>query len=145
MGYFFTSGLHRLPASNELNPLTEFRNSLSTSLYLLDKMEGIFSARPPSLTRFYCTYRIPLDLSEDDLYGSPETLQAAVSNLDDEGWNTSGAIHISTVLRARCLLTPIWEELLEMTLGVNTQVTSERIEYYSTFPCKTKYSILEHL
>jgi len=125
-----------MPASTKatITPLTEYRSSLGASAYHMDKCESIFSARPPTITRFYCTYKIPLDLSEDELYGGPERLKSALSKLDENGWNTNGSIHASTLLRARCMLTPFWEELLEMTLGIKPQLTCERIKYCVSLP-----------
>jgi hypothetical protein len=128
MSCFTTVGLHRLPPSPAVTPLSEYRSNLSSYLYFLDKNEALFLARPPHLIRHYCTYRMPLDLSEEELYNGPEVLAAAVSKLDANGWNTSGAIHTITWSRARCSLIPFGEQILEMTLGVNTHCSSSDLE-----------------
>lgn len=76
----------------------------------------------------YCTYDIPLDLSEQQLFGGPDVLNKAIAELDPDGWNTKGAIYASTWLRSRCFLTPFMERILEMHLGVNPQFTCAEIE-----------------
>lgn len=80
------------------------------------------------MTSQYCTFELPLDLSEDELYGSPEGLDIAVSKLDAYGWNTGGYIHSATFQRARSTLSTFFEEILDMALSVNPQITCARIE-----------------
>jgi hypothetical protein len=72
---------------------------------------------------------MPLDLSEDELYGGPEVLASAISKLDQRGWNTNGMVYTITWTRALCLLGPIKESILEMSLGVNTECTKSMIKY----------------
>lgn len=125
---YMEAGLHRLPESPEIEPHSEFRKTLSASAYYLEKSDALFKARPPILTRFYCSYQIPLDLTEDELYGSRKGLAIAVSQLDKDGWNTCGRISAMTYFRASCVLTPIREEILEISLGINMQAPPGRIE-----------------
>jgi hypothetical protein len=93
-------------------------------------------ARPPALTRLYCRYQVPLDLTEDQLYGSKENLDGAVSQLDENGWNTSGHISAISWSRALFMITPVREEILEIALGVENQTTQERPEYVEPFSLK---------
>ena len=101
---------------------------LAASAYFLDKNEGLFSAQPPCLTRFYCTYQTPLDLSDDELFSGQEAFEAAVKRLGPDGWDRRGSIHTITWQRARCSLSPFSEEILEMTLGVQSQLSWPHVE-----------------
>ena len=123
-----TAGLHRIPAGVESTPLSEYRTAEFASIYYLDKSEALFNARPPLLSHQYCTWRLPLDLDEDELFGGPVAFNTAKSKLDANGWNTRGAIHARTTLRALCLQTPIFEQILEWSLGVNVQFSCGQIE-----------------
>lgn len=125
-----SANLHRLPTYtyNEITPYIQYRLSLSASVYYLDKCESLFSGRPPMFSRHYCTYQLPLDLSEDETYGGPEIFAAAKARLDSNGWNTSGKIHTGTWFRALCLQSPIREEILELSLGINVHFTKAQIE-----------------
>jgi len=112
----------------EGTPLSEYRSALASSLYYLDKCSSLFAGRPPLLNGQYCNCPLPLDLSEDELYSSPEVLAVAKSKLDHRGWNTGGNIHTNTWFRAVCLLTPIKERILELSIGVNVHFTKTTIE-----------------
>lgn len=125
---FINAGLHRLPENIEVSPQSETRRRHSATLYNLDKSGALFHSLPPMLSRFYCTYQMPLDLTEDELYSGPERLAIALSQLDQNGWNTCGRIDTITWSRARCLLTPIREEILELSVGVNFNNDPKRIE-----------------
>jgi hypothetical protein len=71
---------------------------------------------------------MPLDLSEAQLYNGPEVFASARSKLDANGWNTEKKIHSNTWLRAWCFLTPINERILEMSIGVDAEITKGTIE-----------------
>ncbi|KAL3426846.1 fungal specific transcription factor [Phlyctema vagabunda] len=147
-----TAGLHRLPPSSPTNitPLSQYHITLAASLYYLDKCESLFNARPPILSRHYCRWELPLDLSEEELFGGPERLATAVANLDERGWNTKGDIYNVTWLRALCLQIPIREEILELSLGIDAKYTWEHIqsliarheENTSSYPAHMRYSSL---
>lgn len=125
---YIDAGLHRLPEQRTIDSQSEFRRTLAASGYLLEKSAALFKARPPALSRLYCCYHTPLDLTESQLYGSPEELATAVSQLDKDGWNTYGHISTNTWVRARCMITPIREEILEISLGINIQVAPGKLE-----------------
>ena len=126
---YMDTGLHRLPEHEAVTPHSQFRRTLSASGYHLEKSQCLFKGRPPALSRHYCSFRLPLDLADDDLYGSSkEDFAVAVSQLDKDGWNTSGRIYTVTYVRAICLLVPIREEILEISLGLNIQIPQGRVE-----------------
>ncbi|RDW57778.1 hypothetical protein BP5796_12579 [Coleophoma crateriformis] len=125
---FMAVGLHRLPKPTTVTPLSEWRNGISSSAYCLDKLESIFYARPPYLNRLYCTYQMPLDLGDDELYSGHAVFEAAVKSLDANGWNTKNKIYTNTWSRARCYLAPIWEDILEKSLGVDIKFSCSDID-----------------
>lgn len=71
---------------------------------------------------------MPLDLRDDEICGSAENFNAAVSKLDSRGYNTSGAIYTRTILRALAFMSPIREETLELSLCVDVEEKGIRIE-----------------
>ncbi|CZR67120.1 uncharacterized protein PAC_17019 [Phialocephala subalpina] len=125
---FITAGLHRLPVVPEVTPLYQFRSSISSSLFYLDKCESLFAGRPPMFNRRYCHCPPPLDLDEEDVYNGHERLAAAIKKLDGSGWNTDGKIHTTTWLRALLLLAPIREEILDLSLTVNSHFSKSQID-----------------
>lgn len=125
---FIDAGLHRLPINGEIEPQSQFRRTLSASGYYLDKSAALLHSRPPAFSRFYSTRQVPLDLTEDELYGSPKELATAVSKLDKGGWNTYGRISTICWVRALVNVAPIREEILEISFGINMQAPPGRIE-----------------
>ncbi|KAL2061598.1 hypothetical protein VTL71DRAFT_6975 [Oculimacula yallundae] len=124
-----TAGLHRQPFNRgEVTPLSQFRATLGTSFYHLDKVDSLFLGRPPILDQKYCSIPQPLDLADEDLYGGAERLAAAVKRLDANGWNTNKHISGVTCLRAASLLSPIREEIIRLSLSINVQYTKPQID-----------------
>lgn len=125
---FIDAGLHRLPINEEIEPQSQFKKWLSASGYYLDKSAALLHSRPPAFTRFYSTRQVPLDLTEDELFGTSEDLASAVSQLDKDGWNTYGRISTICWVRALVMIAPIREEILEISFGMNMQAPPGRIE-----------------
>lgn len=126
-----TSGLHRLPeyGTCKVTAASEYKRRLFGNLYCSDKIHSSLNGTPPLLTSQFCDVQLCLDLSDEVLYGPPEELAKAISELDSEGWNTSGACHeVSTVLRSRIKVHAIREEILGLALGVNVDVSPVRIK-----------------
>jgi hypothetical protein len=73
---------------------------------------------PPALSSRFCVIRLPLDLSEEDIFLPQDELINALQRLDHNGWNTENATHRATFARAMQLLISIREEILEIALGV---------------------------
>ncbi|TAQ87329.1 hypothetical protein B7494_g4354 [Chlorociboria aeruginascens] len=140
-----TAGLHRLPIYKEITPSTQYRTGLSASLYCLDKCDSLFTGRPPMFTHHYCTYQLPLDLSEEETFSGPGIFAEAKSKLDSNGWNTSGKIYPITWVRALTLQSPIREGILELSLGVNTQFTKAQIDNLTTRLSEMHASYPPHL
>jgi hypothetical protein len=57
-----------------------------------------------------------------------EALQQAIDALDENGWNTEGEIYSSTATRAHGTLSPLLNEVLELSLGDPAGCTGEQIK-----------------
>ena len=118
-------GLHREiePASSPqpaISPsfmVSEFRRRLFCSVFVTDKQLATFMGRPPTLSRRYATCKLPLDLSDSELMADHDALERSKNLLDINGWNTSGAIYPSTIVRAWMLMSLVRDEILELSLG----------------------------
>lgn len=124
----FASGLHLLKDGGEVSAMSEYRKTWFLAAYCSDKGVSSFNGRPPGLTRHYCRCSIALDLNEDELLGDPALLAAAVARLDENGWRTDGEFTDRTLHRALAMQTPIREGTLELSLGVDVQISRQQIE-----------------
>ena len=79
------------------------------------------SGRSPLLSRRYSTCQLPLDISEDELIAEESRLSEIRSELDLQGWNTSGEVYTSTWARGLLLMNIIREEVLEVTLDASNE------------------------
>jgi hypothetical protein len=127
-----TSGLHRLPSygSSKVTVASEFKRRIWSSIYYNDKTHASLYGTPPLLNHRYCDIEACLDLP-DNILMLPETqLEQILTQIGHDGWNNSDK-HLAgtTLLRAKMKLGIIREEILELALGVNIEVSRERIEY----------------
>lgn len=112
-------GIHQNVDADESTPffLREMRKRSFGAASALDKGLATFLGRPPHLTRHYCAYQLPLDLSDTQLMMDGDDLTRALGRLDSKGWNTDSEIYSATLNRAIMLLNIIREEVLEISLG----------------------------
>ena len=112
-------GFHAIEQTSDYNPtlISEHKRKIFAQVYTSDKLGTSFTGRPPLINRRYCSTPLPLDLSDADLIADQETLRSAVLALDERGWNTSGKIHSTTLIRARCMLAYIYDSLFEIALS----------------------------
>lgn len=124
-------GLHALEKEVPYTPTlsSEYNRRLVAQIFNNDKFCVAFSGRPPLLNRRYCTTPLPLDLRDEDLVADDSTLQKAVRELDDRGWNTKGEIYPVTLIRARRMLAAALEEVMEIALGCQVCVTLDQLRY----------------
>lgn len=71
---------------------------------------------------------MPSDLSETELFLPRTQMQQAIAACDEQGWNVKGEIYCGTCYRANLKIYMIKEEILEGALGVDVQVSRERID-----------------
>jgi hypothetical protein len=113
-------GLHRIPDS-KTTMSAEIKRRLYALVFNIDKVISGFMGRPPLLSRRYSLTRLPLDISDDALLGGEATMAAAISQLDENGWNTENKMNSCTLLRIRTSFAVIQEEILETALGKFTE------------------------
>lgn len=132
----FAMGLHREPKSPENQPrfLLESRRRTFAAAYRIDKGISTFVGRPPRLCLKYCDYRLPLDLSDDQLMEEGASFDLALASLDESGWSIDRTTRPSAWIRLRYIMATFREEILEMSLGTSQSITQERTEYVSTAP-----------
>lgn len=82
--------------------------------YHFDKLFGLVFNLPPRITSRYVDVKLPLDLSDDELFAqTPEELEEAKRRLTEDGWNTDGKLRAATWARLRYILSQFREEILE--------------------------------
>ena len=125
------AGIHRLPDydSVKITAASEYKRRLFSVIYGSDKNHASLNGTPPSLSARFCNVRLPLDISEEDLFLPQEEFAAVVAKLDPNGWNTSGNLYRSTFHRALHLIQGSCEEILEISLGVGVPLSADKIEY----------------
>ena len=97
--------------------IAELRKRLFICAYNNDKIDAVFAGRPPRLTRLYCRLQIPLDLTDAQTMSEGPELEAALADLDEDGWNQDGTIQRSTFARISATNALITEEILEISMG----------------------------
>ncbi|KAL7796084.1 hypothetical protein V8C37DRAFT_373083 [Trichoderma ceciliae] len=142
-------GLHALEKEIPYTPTlcSENNRRLVAQIFNGDKFSVAFSGRPPLLNRQYCSTPLPLDLSDEDLIADEATLNKAVQELDERGWNTRGKIYPVTLIRARRMFAAILEEVIEVALGCRVCITLDELrniqgrqmETLAGFPACLKY------
>lgn len=113
-------GLHAITSDSTYIPTasSEAQRILMANVFKIDKVTASFCGRPPLLSRRYVRTPLPLDLSDDILLSDAGTIAKATFSLDENGWNTDGRIHSTTILRARALLAEIKGTILEISLSL---------------------------
>lgn len=125
-------GLHRDRHSGELITISsEMRRRTWALMFATDKTLAAFTGRPPGLSHRYNSCPLPLDLSDEDLLASREGLDLAVGQLDSSGWKTTAEVGSGTSLRANMISSLIMSEILELSLGSESQYSEERLMYES--------------
>ncbi|KAF7196321.1 hypothetical protein HII31_02388, partial [Pseudocercospora fuligena] len=108
--------------------LAELRKKIFVSAYGHDKVVATFLGRPPRLSHRYCKMEYPLDLSDDQLFSEGAELEAALSTLDQNGWNTQGCLNRTTWLRVWFQHCRIREDILEIALGSDDEDIERRAQ-----------------
>ncbi|KAJ3535839.1 hypothetical protein NM208_g6969 [Fusarium decemcellulare] len=106
----------------------ENKRRLFSYIFLNDKSIVSFTGRPPLLSRRYCSSPLPLDIQDDDLMSDRATLEEVTNRLDDRGWDTRGEIYSVTLVRARTLVANILDELIEIALGKDANISVDYLQ-----------------
>jgi Fungal specific transcription factor domain. len=123
----FAYGLHQ-ESTNAPFFLREMRNRVMVAAYTIDKALATFLGRPPLISWRYCDIPMPLDLSWDEISAEPPIRDVAIANLNTDGWNKNGTLHMGTWARLSFLTSVIREKILELSLGRHTEGLSKQIE-----------------
>lgn len=97
--------------------LAEHRKRLLLGAYSIDKELATFLGRPPRISWRHIDVDPPLDITYDELISEPEIRDAAISQLDDNGWNKTGKVSTTSFARAIFLMGRIRERVLELSFN----------------------------
>ncbi|KAI4935309.1 uncharacterized protein J4E92_002597 [Alternaria infectoria] len=111
--------------------MREFRRRLYAAIYYGDKTLAVFYGRPPMMGWRYSDRKMLLDISDRAMASDDtEVLNAELSKLDSDGWNTECHLHPTTFGRMRCQLAVFKERLLEQSLaGEKDSEVVRNVEY----------------
>lgn len=132
----FALGLHQEPKSDLPFFLAEFHRKTFWFAYMSDKNFATFFGRPPMINGKFCSCNMPLDLDDSQLAMEGEALSRALNELDDKGWNLHSVVGRASWLRVSVISTKLREEILELSLGANTDGLDERARYYNSPSCR---------
>lgn len=109
-------GLHVVPRSGPglYSVGAEVRRRTFATMFIIDKVFGTFTGRPPLLGRRFVSSELPLDVSDETLLDEPP--EQWFAHVDENGWNTEGKIYSTTLSRARATILLIRDEILELAL-----------------------------
>lgn len=93
--------------------VAECRRRNFVRAFYLDKVFAAVFNRPPRIIARHANCKLPLDLSDDELFLSPNQLQTAKDSLTPDGWNTHGKHRSATWARIRYILAEFREEIVE--------------------------------
>ncbi|KAF2658901.1 hypothetical protein K491DRAFT_236581 [Lophiostoma macrostomum CBS 122681] len=112
--HIYSLGMHKEATPHPLPFfILETRRRVFCHAYNADKNIATFLGRPPRLSKRHTDIRLPLDLPDADLTAPPETLAAAIGELDAQGWNVKGQYNRASWIRLRYASAGIREEILE--------------------------------
>ncbi|KAJ9130756.1 C6 transcription [Pleurostoma richardsiae] len=104
--------------------LAELRNKAFLAAYIMEVGLATFLGRPPRLSHRYSSLELPKDLSESQLFLEGPELEAAIAELDENGYSKVGKVHRMTWMRSCAGYAPRREDILDLALG---NYTSEEI------------------
>ncbi|KAI4659761.1 uncharacterized protein J4E79_006297 [Alternaria viburni] len=129
--------------------MREFRRRLYAAIYYGDKTLAVFYGRPPMMGWRYSDRKMLLDISDRAMASDDtEVLNAELSKLDSDGWNTEGHLHPTTFGRMRCQLAVFKERLLEQSLAGEKDsevvrnveaISAECAEWWNSLPTHLRY------
>lgn len=106
---------------------SEMRRRTWAVAFAIDKTIAAFTGRPPGLSHRFNMCPLPLDLADDVLLAPKEERDRAISKLDVNGWNQTGEFHAATSIRAVMAHSLILSEILEISLGSDSQYSHQRL------------------
>lgn len=114
-----TMGLHQSTSSHDEIPffLSELRKRLVVGVYAMEISTAVFLGRPARLSHLFCNINPPLDLRDDQITLEGIELEAALENLNLDGFNKGKHFYRTTWLRVWLPFEQLREEILNLALG----------------------------
>ena len=98
--------------------------------YYLEKMFGLVFNLPPRITSRYVDVKLPLDLSDDELFAqNPKKLEEAKGRLTEDGWNTDEKFRAATWARLRYILSQFRERIVEYQFQASQAADPVQLRY----------------
>ncbi|KAG8525623.1 uncharacterized protein KY384_009267 [Bacidia gigantensis] len=126
-------GLHQDSEASATLPFfhREIRRRAFWEAYTMVIDLATFLGRPPLLNGKYCSIALPLDIQEEVLSYPDDKLQVALASIDENGWNNEDIITRWTWLRAYAICLRIREDILELSLGIDSDNIQGRAQAIS--------------
>ncbi|PLB40808.1 uncharacterized protein BDW47DRAFT_134602 [Aspergillus candidus] len=126
--------------------LAECRRKCFVTEYYLEKMFGLVFNLPPRITSRYVDVKLPLDLSDDEIFAqTPKELEEAKNRLTEDGWNTDGKFRAATWARLRYILSQFREGIVEYHFQASQTADPAQLRELS-FRCRQTWdNLLPHL
>ncbi|RAK83303.1 hypothetical protein BO79DRAFT_241300 [Aspergillus costaricaensis CBS 115574] len=126
--------------------LAECRRRCFVTEYYLEKMFGLIFNLPPRITSRYVDVKLPLDLSDDELFAqTPQDLEDAKGRLTEDGWNTDGKLRAATWARLRYILSQFREGIVEYNFQASQAADPAQLRELSSRCRQTWDNLLPHL
>ncbi|KAJ5048054.1 hypothetical protein NUH16_006552 [Penicillium rubens] len=126
--------------------LAECRRRCFVTEYYLEKMFGLVFNLPPRITSRYVDVKLPLDLSDDEIFAqTPEELEEAKDRLTEDGWNTDGKLRAATYARLRYILSQFREGIVEYHFQASQAADPAQLRDLSSQCRQTWDNLLPHL
>ncbi|RHZ64435.1 fungal specific transcription factor domain-containing protein [Aspergillus thermomutatus] len=129
----FVMGFHRLVSSPPNVPffILETRKRIFASAVTRDKSLSTFLGRAPRIDCDFCDLTVPSDLDDDDVLLEGSRLDAALQDLDRDGWKrptgTNEPFRPASLIRLRYQQAHLREKVLRLSLGNKTKSYSETL------------------
>lgn len=125
----YTLGWHKESVITRNAPffLQEIRRRLFVKTALLHVFQADIYGRPPRVLRRFSDVKMPLDLADDQLCGTPEVLETARANLAPSGWNRNNGFYPASLCRFRAMCAEIREEIYEFTCRPAQPIDIDRL------------------
>ncbi|KAH8690592.1 hypothetical protein BGW36DRAFT_259553, partial [Talaromyces proteolyticus] len=108
--------------------LVEIRKRVLASGYAIDKELATALGRPARVSSRYFRIQLPLDLTHEQISGTPREIEMALQNIDSNGWNKQGKLTSEVKLRIAVLTSLTRESILELSLSHHIDGLQSRVD-----------------
>jgi hypothetical protein len=128
-------GFHRLISSPPDVPffILETRKRIFASAVTKDKSLSTFLGRAPRIDSAFCDLPTPFDLDDEEVLLESSRLDAALQDLDRDGWKCPNRkdkpIRPASLIRLRYQQAQLRDKILHLSLGNRTKTFSETLSY----------------